>query len=214
MLPIGDSGHEVACVIAHRHADAPGLPVPAPPPDEADQAPSAPPGTAPIAPTGTPASAPATPAAPPATDPSVAPAAPLATGPLAPTVPPEVASGSPVAPATAETVVLDVGDLRVDVGSRRRGLLRREPPVYAVDGVSLSVHAGRTLGLVGESGCGKSTLSRSVVGINRIAGGPIVIDGTDVSAMRDQDLARVRTALQIVFQDPYASLNPRDVRQS
>ncbi|MEU0841615.1 ABC transporter ATP-binding protein [Streptomyces sp. NPDC005962] len=124
------------------------------------------------------------------------------------------------APATrAESVasvpVLEIRDLRVDVGSRGRGLFRREPPVYAVDSVSLSVHAGRTLGLVGESGCGKSTLSRSVVGINRIAGGSIHVDGTDVSAMREDDLGRVRSSVQYLFQDPYASLNPRrTIRQS
>ena len=73
-----------------------------------------------------------------------------------------------VAPPTAAPV-LEIRDLRVDVGSRGRGLFRREPPVYAVDSVSLAVHPGRTLGLVGESGCGKSTLSRGIVGINPIA---------------------------------------------
>ncbi|MEV0384876.1 ABC transporter ATP-binding protein [Nonomuraea sp. NPDC050643] len=116
-------------------------------------------------------------------------------------------------PATAP--VLEVRDLRVDVGSRRRGLLRRDPPVYAVDSVSLSVHAGRTLGLVGESGCGKSTLSRSIVGINRVSDGSVLVDGADVSAMREQELGRVRASVQYLFQDPYASLNPRrTIRQS
>ncbi|MFF7467758.1 dipeptide ABC transporter ATP-binding protein [Streptomyces sp. NPDC008092] len=120
----------------------------------------------------------------------------------------------PAAPAT-DVPVLEVRDLRVDVGSRRRGLFHREPPVYAVDSVSLTVHAGRTLGLVGESGCGKSTLSRSVVGINPVAGGSVLVDGADVSAMREADLARVRSSVQYVFQDPYASLNPRrTIRQS
>ncbi|MEU4226697.1 ABC transporter ATP-binding protein [Nonomuraea sp. NPDC026600] len=120
----------------------------------------------------------------------------------------------PAAPPAAEAV-LEVRDLRVDVGSRRRGLFHREPPVYAVDSVSLSVHAGRTLGLVGESGCGKSTLSRSIVGINRVAGGSILVDGADVSAMGEEDLTRVRSSVQYLFQDPYASLNPRrTIRQS
>uniref|UniRef100_A0AAU2AF74 ABC transporter ATP-binding protein n=1 Tax=Streptomyces sp. NBC_00093 TaxID=2975649 RepID=A0AAU2AF74_9ACTN len=118
------------------------------------------------------------------------------------------------APATAEPV-LEIRDVTVDVGSRRRGLFRREPPVYAVDSVSLTVEAGRTLGLVGESGCGKSTLSRSVVGISPIADGSILVEGTDVSAMREEDLKRVRASVQYVFQDPYASLNPRrTIRQS
>ncbi|WP_416958961.1 dipeptide ABC transporter ATP-binding protein [Streptomyces sp. Agncl-13] len=118
------------------------------------------------------------------------------------------------APPTDEPV-LEIRDLRVDVGSRQRGLFHREPPVYAVDSVSLSVSAGRTLGLVGESGCGKSTLSRAVVGINPIAGGTVRVDGADVSAMREEDLKRVRSSVQYVFQDPYASLNPRrTIRQS
>ncbi|MEU6143552.1 ABC transporter ATP-binding protein [Streptomyces sp. NPDC047081] len=117
--------------------------------------------------------------------------------------------------SATDVPVLEVRDLRVDVGSRRRGLFHREPPVYAVDSVSLAVHAGRTLGLVGESGCGKSTLSRSVVGINPIADGTVHVDGTDVTAMREADLARVRSSVQYVFQDPYASLNPRrTIRQS
>ncbi|MBT2224940.1 ABC transporter ATP-binding protein [Nonomuraea sp. NEAU-A123] len=127
---------------------------------------------------------------------------------------PATTTGTPAAPPAAEAV-LEVRDLRVDVGSRRRGLFHREPPVYAVDSVSLSVHAGRTLGLVGESGCGKSTLSRSIVGINRVAGGSILVDGADVSAMGEQELTRVRSSVQYLFQDPYASLNPRrTIRQS
>ncbi|MFI0815417.1 dipeptide ABC transporter ATP-binding protein [Streptomyces sp. NPDC021098] len=129
-------------------------------------------------------------------------------------------SGTDVAPVprtapAAAAPVLEIRDVRVDVGSRGRGLFRREPPVYAVDSVSLSVHPGRTLGLVGESGCGKSTLSRAVVGINPIAGGSVLVDGTDVSAMREDDLKRVRGSVQYLFQDPYASLNPRrTIRQS
>jgi peptide/nickel transport system ATP-binding protein len=102
------------------------------------------------------------------------------------------------AEATA-TPLLVVEDLRVDVASERRGLFRKPEPVYAVDGVSLSVAGGETLGLVGESGCGKSTLARTVVGINRPTSGAI----------------RVDTGVQYVFQDPYASLNPRrTIRQS
>ncbi|MGW2330460.1 dipeptide ABC transporter ATP-binding protein [Streptomyces sp. NPDC001700] len=120
---------------------------------------------------------------------------------------PPRAEAVPAPPALAP--VLEIRDLRVDVGSRGRGLFRREPPVYAVDSVSLAVHPGRTLGLVGESGCGKSTLSRGIVGINPIAGGSVHVDGTDVSAMREEDLKRVRGSVQYLFQDPYASLNPR-----
>jgi peptide/nickel transport system ATP-binding protein len=124
-------------------------------------------------------------------------------------------SGSPERADTAATPVLEIRDLRVDVGSRRRGLFHRDSPVYAVDSVSLTVQPGRTLGLVGESGCGKSTLSRSVVGINRVAGGSILVDGHDVTAMREEELRQVRSSVQYLFQDPYASLNPRrTIRQS
>ncbi|MDH6626220.1 peptide/nickel transport system ATP-binding protein [Streptomyces sp. LBL] len=131
------------------------------------------------------------------------------------TVPAEDAAPAPQTPVPTAETVLEVRDLRIDVGSRRHGLFHQEPPVYAVDSVSLSVHAGRTLGLVGESGCGKSTLSRGIVGINPIAGGSVLVGGTDVSAMREEDLKRVRSSVQYVFQDPYASLNPRrTIRQS
>lgn len=111
--------------------------------------------------------------------------------------------------------LLEVRDLRVDVGSRRRGLFGREPAVYAVDSISLTVESGRTLGLVGESGCGKSTLSRALVGINKIAGGTVRVEGQDVTAMEEPDRERVRSHVQYLFQDPYASLNPRrTIRQS
>jgi peptide/nickel transport system ATP-binding protein len=99
----------------------------------------------------------------------------------------------------AGTPLLSVEDLRVDVASERRGLFRKPEPVYAVDGVSLAVAGGETLGLVGESGCGKSTLARTIVGINQPAAGTV----------------RVEEGVQYVFQDPYASLNPRrTIRQS
>jgi peptide/nickel transport system ATP-binding protein len=95
--------------------------------------------------------------------------------------------------------LLSVEDLRVNVASGRRGLFRAPEPVYAVDGVSLSVAGGETLGLVGESGCGKSSLARTIVGINRPSSGTV----------RGED------GVQYVFQDPYASLNPRrTIRQS
>jgi peptide/nickel transport system ATP-binding protein len=120
----------------------------------------------------------------------------------------------PVAERTDAAPVLEVRGLRVDVGSRRR-LIGREHPVYAVDSVSLAVRAGETLGLVGESGCGKSTLSRGIVGITPIAGGTVTVDGRDVTAMGAAELRHIRSSVQYVFQDPYASLNPRrTVRQS
>jgi peptide/nickel transport system ATP-binding protein len=98
--------------------------------------------------------------------------------------------------------ILRVENLRVNVGTSRH-------PVWAVNGVSLDVFAGETLGLVGESGCGKSTLSRTIVGVNRVGEGRIEVNGRDVSAMKKSDLEAVTSTIQYVFQDPYASLNPR-----
>lgn len=81
--------------------------------------------------------------------------------------------------------------------------------VKAVDGISLSVRKGEILGLVGESGCGKSTLSRAVMQLQPVTSGRIVLDGTDLTALPPRQVQRRRLDFQMVFQDPYASLNPR-----
>ena len=81
--------------------------------------------------------------------------------------------------------------------------------VKAVDGVTLDLHRGETLGLVGESGCGKSTLSRVLMGLEKATEGSVKLNGQELVGMKERDLRKVRRNVQIIFQDPYASLNPR-----
>jgi oligopeptide/dipeptide ABC transporter ATP-binding protein len=105
--------------------------------------------------------------------------------------------------------VLEVRDL-VKHYPVRNGLLRRPTgAVKAVDGVSLTLERGRTLGLVGESGSGKSTLARVLVGVERPTSGEVLVDGADVTRLSRAGRKQLRRDVQMVFQDPYTSLNPR-----
>jgi peptide/nickel transport system ATP-binding protein/oligopeptide transport system ATP-binding protein len=92
----------------------------------------------------------------------------------------------------------------------KAGLIKRTVGrIHAVDGVDLSLRAGETLGLVGESGCGKTTLARTIIKLTEPSAGKIIFNGRDISGYTRRQMREVRRELQIVFQDPYASLNPR-----
>ncbi|MBO9368057.1 MAG: ATP-binding cassette domain-containing protein [Chloroflexi bacterium] len=91
-----------------------------------------------------------------------------------------------------------------------RGVIRRQVgAVRAVDGVTFDIQSGETLGLVGESGCGKTTVGRTILQLYRPTAGKVYFMGTDLTRLKGEELRRMRREMQMIFQDPYASLNPR-----
>ena len=106
-------------------------------------------------------------------------------------------------------VLLETKDLR-KYFSGEKGLFNLNPPVVkAVDDINLTIHKGETLGLVGESGCGKSTLGRTILKLIPMTSGQVIYNGEDIAAYDKKQMWEMRKRMQIIFQDPYSSLNPR-----
>ena len=106
--------------------------------------------------------------------------------------------------------LLDVRNLKMHFPLTKGIIFQRKVgAVQAVDGLSFEVHRGETLGLVGESGCGKSTTGRAILQLYRPTEGEVLFEGTDLTKIGGERLRRVRKRMQMIFQDPYASLNPR-----
>jgi oligopeptide transport system ATP-binding protein len=123
-------------------------------------------------------------------------------------LPPVTAMAEPM--PLFDDVLVEVQDLKVHFPVHRSTALGRQPTaVRAVDGVSLRIRRGETLGLVGESGCGKTTTGRCILRLERPTAGQILFDGQDISGMERKDLVGLRRRMQVIFQDPYSSLNPR-----
>ncbi len=120
------------------------------------------------------------------------------------------AAGSAGEAVAERQCLLEVDDLVVHFPTQRRTLLgSRREVVRAVDGVTFSIGRGETLGLVGESGCGKSTTGRAVVGLYRPTSGRVLFDGHNLARLSNAEMQPLRRRFQIVFQDPFSSLNPR-----
>jgi len=110
---------------------------------------------------------------------------------------------------TAETALLSVDELRVHFPIRRGVLQRTVGHVKAVDGVTLELARGRTLALVGESGCGKTTVGKAILQLIAPTGGSVRLDGRELCGLTKKSLRPLRQRMQMIFQDPFASLNPR-----
>src|SRR6266849_5624485 len=122
----------------------------------------------------------------------------------------EVALAEERRPGAAGEALLAVEDLKKYFPVTRGIIFQREvAAVKAVDGVSLSVRKGETLGVVGESGCGKSTMARCIMRLLDSTGGKIVFDGRDITHLSRAQMRPVRRDMMMIFQDPYASLNAR-----
>jgi peptide/nickel transport system ATP-binding protein len=112
--------------------------------------------------------------------------------------------------STGSGPLVELDDLRVWFPIKSGLVLDRHVgDIKAVDGVTLSIQRGETLGLVGESGCGKSTVGRAILRLYKPTSGRVVFDGQDITSLGDEELRPLRRRMQMIFQDPFASLNPR-----
>ncbi|MCU1691452.1 MAG: ATP-binding cassette protein [Frankiales bacterium] len=117
---------------------------------------------------------------------------------------------APAAPRTDDDVLMRLTGVVKHFPIKSGLILQREVGrVHAVDGVDLEIRRGETLGLVGESGCGKSTLARLITGLYPVTSGSITFEGQDISKLKRKELKPFRREIQMIFQDPYGSLNPR-----
>jgi oligopeptide/dipeptide ABC transporter ATP-binding protein len=110
--------------------------------------------------------------------------------------------------STQDNVLLEIRNLAKHFPVRGGWLQRPQAWVRAVDGVSVAIRRGETLGLVGESGCGKSTLGRTILRLTEPTSGQVIFDGHDIASLRANELKQARRNMQIIFQDPFASLDP------
>ncbi len=124
-------------------------------------------------------------------------------------------ASTPTAPVTRAPIdstsrpLVEVRDLQVHFPIRSGLLLRSTGAVKAVDGVSFEIRRGETLGLVGESGCGKTTTGRALLRLIEPTAGSVKFDGQELTSLGDSEMRRMRRHMQMIFQDPYGSLNPR-----
>ena len=114
------------------------------------------------------------------------------------------------AQAGKQDVLLSVRNLKMHFPITRGIIIQRQVgSIKAVDGINFDLMRGETLGLVGESGCGKSTTGRAILQLYDPTDGAVIFEGQDLTQMKSGDLRRMRRRMQMIFQDPYASLNPR-----
>ncbi|MBD8068449.1 ABC transporter ATP-binding protein [Bacillus sp. PS06] len=115
----------------------------------------------------------------------------------------------PINRQKVEAPLVEVQDLKIHYPIKKGIISRTIGHVKAVDGLNFNIYPGETISLVGESGCGKSTTGRGIVKLEDPTAGKVIFDGRDLSTISGSELRKVRTEMQIIFQDPYSSLNPR-----